>query len=192
MRKLIFILLLTPLFSTPVQSQQIPAIQFQPEVDSPIGKRNPNAPEELSQFDFLIGDWNIEIDFRQPDGAIQTYPAIWHNHWMVNGILLAQEWRGPFATGVEFKRYNKQKGMWEGRQTYNFKPGWSTSIAVKEEDKMIVTHGESTDQAGRVFILRETYHDMTENSFKMFAQRSYDNGKTWSEWAFKMVCNRVD
>jgi len=76
-------------------------IRYQPSPDSPIGERNTNAPEEVAQFEFLIGDWDVEITWHPPQGEPNTYKARWHNHWINDGFDVMQEWRGPYITGTE-------------------------------------------------------------------------------------------
>ena len=36
-------------------------ILFEPNLDSPIGVRNPAAAPGTAQYDFLIGDWDVDV-----------------------------------------------------------------------------------------------------------------------------------
>lgn len=69
---------------------EAPPIQYQPIPDSPIGVRNPAAPAELRQLEFLIGDWKAAVVLHQPNGDL-SYEARRHNTWIVNGFAIVQE-----------------------------------------------------------------------------------------------------
>jgi hypothetical protein len=54
---------------------QHPPIQYQPDNDSPVGERNAKSPQEVSQFGFLMGDWDVAITWYPPQGEPNTYAA---------------------------------------------------------------------------------------------------------------------
>lgn len=85
------------------QTQQI---LFQPVEDSPILAHNSAGPVELAQFDFLAGDWDVTVTMPRTGTSPLVHPARWHNHWIANGFVMLQEWRGPYATGIELRSYN--------------------------------------------------------------------------------------
>ena len=74
--------MLLMLFATASSAQEI---LYRPVPDSPIGERNPNAPEGTSQYEFLIGDWDVDVTLRQNGRAPLRYAAKWHNHWINAG-----------------------------------------------------------------------------------------------------------
>ena len=41
------------------------------------GKPNPNAPQELSQFAFLVGKWRGEAKLKREDGTRENLKALW-------------------------------------------------------------------------------------------------------------------
>ena len=169
---------------------QTPPIRYQPDPDSPIGMRNENAPARSAQFDFVIGDWDVDIILRAPGREPQNYQAKWHNHWIVDGFAVMQEWRGPYATGAEFRYFDASKDMWTG---YNLYPGagWSPTTARFEEWRMIIFVEGGSDSRG-AFLARETYYDIEGDSFKMKSSRSYDDGETWEsgEAGYAMTARR--
>ncbi|MBI1199069.1 MAG: hypothetical protein GC203_14515 [Phenylobacterium sp.] len=167
---------------------QTPPIQFQPHPDSPIGARNPKAPAELKQLEFLIGDWRVAIVLHQPGGDL-AYEARWHNSWIVNGSAVMQEWRGPYATGAELRSYDPDKGRWVGRNFYTGPNSWTESEGAFADGEFVIdTPSQGPDGA---FLNRERYFDIQPNSFRMVARRSRDGGKTWSEPTYEMVCTRI-
>jgi len=175
-------------FSGEVAAQERP-ILYQPNPDSPIETRNPKAPPETAEFDFVIGDWDAVITWAPPGGKPLTYSAKWHNHWIVDGFVVMQEWRGPFLTGTEIRSWDRRQKKWTGRNVY-VNGVWHETTAKFEDDKMVVIIEDAEDKNGP-FKNRETYDEITENSFKMHSDRSYDGGKTWEKGRYSMVVTRA-
>ena len=178
------------LVSDSAAQQQTPPIKYQPEVDSPLGERNESAPEQLSQFDFVIGDWDATITWKPQGGDPFTYNAKWHNHWVIDGQVVMQEWRGPFLTGAELRSFNAESGTWVGQNIYpgNADP-WHNTTAEFKDGRMIVQIFGNSDQRGP-YINRETYFEIAEDSYRMKSEKSYDDGKTWEEGSYHMICRR--
>lgn len=172
--------------AVPATAQQAP-ILYQPDPDSPIGERNPKAPPETGQFDFVIGDWDVWITWTPAEGDPQSYAAKWHNHWIIDGYAVMQEWRGPYLTGAEFRYYDPQKKGWHGHNIY-VGGEWKATTAEFKDGNMIVYIASAGPNGD--FINRETYYDITANSFKMKSDRSYDDGKTWETGAYFMTATR--
>ena len=169
-------------------SAEPPPIRYQPVPDSPIGERNPSAPDEVAQFDFLIGDWDVEITWFPPQGDPNTYSARWHNHWINDGFDVMQEWRGPYITGTEFRHYDPALGYWVGKNLYAGR-NWVNTTARVSGDNMIVVIEASNPQEG-AFLNRETYFEISENRWRMKSDRSFDDGKTWEKGRYEMVATR--
>lgn len=171
--------------------QDVPPIRYQPDPDSPIGERNPSAPAGLGEFDFVIGDWNATITWRAQGQEPLTYEAKWHNHWVVDGQVVMQEWRGPFITGAELRAFKAETGTWVGQNVY---PGsaepWHKTTAEFKDGRMEVVIEGNSDERGS-FLNRETYFDIGRDTFRMKSDRSYDDGKTWEHGAYEMICRRV-
>ncbi|MEZ6023238.1 MAG: hypothetical protein R3C16_07485 [Hyphomonadaceae bacterium] len=165
-----------------------PPIIYQPDPDSPIGARNPRGAPGLAQFDFVIGDWDADITFRPPGRDPLNYRGRWHNSWIVDGFVVMQEWRGPYATGAELRHYDPQTDTWSGFNVYVGQP-FRTTTARREGDTMIVLIEGNADQRGP-FINRETYSDITENSFHLRSELSYDGGATWERGRYELVATR--
>lgn len=168
---------------------QSPPIQFQPNPDSPIGVRNGNAPSQLQQLEFLIGDWRVALTLHQPSGEL-SYEARWHNIWIINGHAIMQEWRDPYSTGAELRTYNFQTNRWEGRNFYAGNPTWTESEGQFVDGEFVI-ETRSIGLDGPV-LSRERYFDIAANSFRMVATRSLDGGVTWSAPTYEMVCTRLE
>jgi len=164
-------------------------IIYQPNPDSPILERNPALRGEGEVFDFLIGDWDVVITWQPKNGEPNTYRAKWHNHWVVDGRVVMQEWRGPTLTGAEFRFYDIDSKSWTGRNIYA-DGDWRETIAKSEGENLVVTifgHNEATGD----FLNRETYYNINENSFEMKSDISLDEGKSWTKGNYQMIVKRT-
>jgi len=164
-------------------------ILYQPPCDSPILHRNPSLTGEGRAFDFLIGDWDVDITLLTTSSNPDRYKAKWHNHWIVDGTVVMQEWRGPKATGAEFRFYDKEKKVWEGRNIY-VNGAWRNTIAQTNNENMIVTIFGFDKKRGN-FLNRETYFNIKKDSFEMKSEISLDNGETWKKGGYSMIVTRI-
>ncbi len=53
------------------------------------GQPNPSAPEELSQFAFLIGSRRCDVRVKGPNGTFDTHQAIWTARYIMVGYVVA-------------------------------------------------------------------------------------------------------
>ena len=181
-------LLLALLFSMRAHAQDI---LYQPNPDSPIGERNSNAPDGIGQYDFLIGDWDIEVTLFRGQQEPLTYSARWHNHWVANGYVVMQEWRGPYSTGIELRSYDPAENKWHGRNIYQPSPGtWYSNIASFENDEMTVTTSR-TDPEGMETITREIYWEISDASFRIRTEQSSDGGTSWQPGKYELIATRI-
>lgn len=166
-----------------------PPILSQPDPDSPIGQRHPDATATLDQFGFVIGDWDVDVTLSRGDQTM-GYKAEWHNIWILNGLVVFQEWRGPYSTGAEFRSYDPATEIWSG---YNHYPGsrgwWPTQSEWNETTQEMVVTSHKEDQRGKA-INQEIYYDITPDSFRIRSQVSYDEGKTWEPGGFEIAATR--
>lgn len=164
------------------------AIRYQPDPDSPIGVRSANAAEEVAQFEFLIGDWDVQITWYPPQGEPNTYKAKWHNHWINDGFDVMQEWRGPYITGTEFRHYDPALGHWVGKNLY-VGGKWVNTTARVDGDNMVVII-EASNATDGAFLNRETYFGIANDQWRMKSERSFDGGETWIKGRYDMIATR--
>jgi hypothetical protein len=173
----------------PAAAEDAPII-YQPDPDSPIGTRNLEGPPELAQFEFLIGDWDVDMVWYW-DGVTPTKSkAKWHNRWIINGNAVMMEWRGPQFTGAEIRQWDARQNKWVGTNIYpDFGPDMPAATAEKVGDEMHVFIPYE-DQQGP-YINRETYYDIQADSYKMKSDISRDGGKTWTRGMYEMTVTRT-
>ena len=150
------------------------------------GQPNPDAPQELSQYAFLIGDWSCTTKFLTQDG--KTYnegTADWIGVYVLNGYAIQDYWIGNGPQGKKFygtniRSYDRAKGKWLNRWLPAGTLQWKSFESELVNDTMVMTGGEGTSPRGD-FIDRNTFYDIGPNSWRWRKDRSFDKGKTWVE-----------
>jgi hypothetical protein len=165
-------LLVFLLFVAPVMSQE----------------KKAELPPEVSQFAFVIGEWDVQIFWKNKDGEWVDYQALWHCNWLAGGYMVHQDWDGPYLKGSEFRAWDVKKKKWLGHNFYA-KQQWANTESQFVDGNMIVYITGISDDRGD-FINRETYHNIATNSFEMKSDRSYDDGKTWEEGRYRLKATR--
>lgn len=85
-----------------------------------FGAPNPDAPEEIHQFEFMIGNFRIEARQWTGEAFSQGYlPAEWNGRWGIDGWAVIDEWYGPEIApevprnfGVNVRYFNAETGRW--------------------------------------------------------------------------------
>lgn len=100
----------------------------------PYGQRNPTAPPETTQFDFLIGEHSCNDEFIELDGKTEHLKSRWRGEYVLNGLAIQDHyWSDRFsATNIRifdaaetqwivsyFRLPNFRSGLWKGRASDN-------------------------------------------------------------------------
>lgn len=86
--------------------------------DQEYGNPNPKAPPELSQFAFIVGKWRCDVRVKGEDGTWQPYQATWVGRYILDGYVIADEYRMTnqkgelIVHGMNFRSYSVEKKTW--------------------------------------------------------------------------------
>jgi hypothetical protein len=164
---------------------------------APYGSRNPDAPEELALFEFLLGRWECVARVKQPDGTYRSSRAEWRGRYVLDGHAVADEFRLWDASGRltqigwNVRTYSRERRRWV--------MGWHDALAGTwlelapeelggvESDAAGVRyrHHAPPGIAGNLVpahaIFRVSYAEITPRRFTWRAELSRDGGETWEE-----------
>jgi hypothetical protein len=155
------------------------------------GAPNPNAPPELAQFAFLIGEWRCDVRVQGIDGTWQPYEATWIGRYILDGRVIADEYRmwnearELVVHGMNFRTYDADKKAWIMRWLHATGAFW---LELGPEALGGVCVGADTitfkyiDVAAPGAIDRVTFSNIEESRFSWMAERSHDQGRTWTEF----------
>ncbi|MEM7365686.1 MAG: hypothetical protein AAF525_16835 [Pseudomonadota bacterium] len=87
------------------------------------GKVHPNAPKEIAQFDFLVGDYQVTMhqwlgkQWSPPQPGVT---ARWNGYYGLDGMAIVDEWFHPdpaqkpdSSRGINVRMYDTQSDIWK-------------------------------------------------------------------------------
>jgi hypothetical protein len=162
------------------------------------GKPNPNAPAELSQFDFLIGKWRGEAKLKREDGSWEILHALWEGRYILDGYAIADEFRMTTPAGelpvlgMNFRAYDPAKKAWN-LKWLNALAGTWTDLGPEELGGVTAEGGAISylmkEPVARHAFTRATYTHISADHFTWRGERS-DDEKAWEEFLV-IELNRV-
>jgi hypothetical protein len=159
-------------------------------MDQSFGSANPKAPAELSRFAFLIGDWRCDARIKVGDGDWQRYEATWLGRYILDGYVIADEYRmmslsgETVVLGLNVRAYDAAKQVWNIKWVDALSGAWRDLGppdlgGVRFEGPSVIYYFKEPMMAHAY--TRATYTSVSEAHFTWRGERS-DDGKTWSEF----------
>lgn len=150
------------------------------------GKLNPSAPPETETLGQLAGVWIAEQITRNRDGSWsdkKTYGE-WRWYYILNGHAIQDDWislppddspsKNPLGYGTNIRIYNPKEKQWLMAWIDTSTRGLAIFTAVNEPGKVIMTGHETNGQRAR-----NTFYNITKDSFDWVKEWTMDEGKTW-------------
>jgi len=165
-------------------------------------QQGPTGPRpEAKQFDFLIGQWELEVHPKA-----DTLMAKIHGAPQLTGIWKA--WRAFDGFGVDdeiriIDKSGNPVGLSHAMRAYsNSESGWLVVSLDAYRGRIVeskgqlqggemVLSGKGTDPEGKPVLTRARYSQITADSFHLQNDRSADNGATWDEAVLVIDAKRV-
>lgn len=153
------------LLSTTANASKPVVEQLQP---CDFGSRSAAAPDQLDQFAFMVGNWNIDNRTRQRDGSWseQTTPSYWEGRWILDGHAIADYWydtppatasgEDPPGRGVNVRMYRPQTEQWTNMWQHSSLAEVRTLISEVRDDghmHMWASHPDTSDQRRMHFVV---------------------------------------
>ena len=127
---------------------------------------------EYKQFDFWVGEWNVETTQGQPAGKniIER---------MEQGCILMENWTGAAGgTGKSINFYNSSTGKW--RQTWVDSTGNVAEYEGEYKDGAMRFDGNPVINNGKKTLRRLTLSIQGPDRVRQLFEQSADDGKTWT------------
>jgi hypothetical protein len=156
---------------------------------------NPNAPAELAQFAFLVGEWDAQAYRIGADGKeVQFGYADWRISYILNGFAIQDVWiyktlaTGEVEYGTMFRTYCPEAGHWTMVEQRHSDLKFLFMTAEKVGETMVM-RGELDTPQGKV-PFRRVFYNIKRDSFEWRTDFSSNGGKTWNEGAFFLRVTR--
>lgn len=135
---------------------------------------------EAQVFDRLIGDWDCDFGFYNPDGTVRHTSGELLFGWIIDGFAIQDIWisysenQKERNIGTSIRFFDQKAKTW---QVVFLSPQFSSILKVQgglEEDRIILRGKD--DQGNRI---RWSFNDIRKDSFLWRGETSYDDGRTW-------------
>jgi len=140
--------------------------------------QKPCSLPAFRQFDFWIGEWEA---FGPKGKAGDSKISM-----ILDSCIILEEWTSANLTqglryaGKSFNTYNTGTKQWQ--QTWVDNVGGSTEYLRGEgsDGKIVFYADKNIGQQGKTFMRRLTFTKLSNDKVRQFAERSDDEGKTWT------------
>jgi hypothetical protein len=145
---------------------------------APATTAQPAAPKPCSgpehrQFDFWIGDWEVETPDGKPAGTNRI-------ERILDGCVLQESWTGARGMrGMSFNMYSAADKRWH--QSWVDTGGNLLSLAGGLEDGRMILAGDTPQADGRVVANRITWQKLDDGRVRQHWETSADSGRTWQD-----------
>ncbi|MBO6608026.1 hypothetical protein [Psychroserpens sp.] len=161
---------------------------------NPYGQAHPNAPEELKNFEALIGACDCKSTLRNQDGSwADSEDIIWEWKYIMNGMAVQDETLKPDGShSGSIRQFIADSSKWYVHY-YSSKfptatlPTWEGS---KIDDKIILYRDQKAPN-GMEGKYRITFYDMNDSGYKWIGEW-VNATETIVYPTWKIICNRDD
>lgn len=151
---------------------------------------HPQAPAALSRFAFLVGDWRCDARLKGPDGEWQVFKATWRGRFILDGYVIADEYRMTgesgelIVLGLNLRSYDARRHAWNIKWLNALDGTW-TDLALEELggvafDGPSLSYAFKEPTAGHAYT-RATYTTVSPARFSWRGEQSTD-GREWREF----------
>lgn len=149
---------------------------------------HPELADELNLFGWLVGDWDMEVRFHDPEGRT-TFdgPGLWTAAWILDGRAIQDVLtydlpdrfpvpRGLRRIGTSVRSFQPESGTW--RVTWiGATAGIYLSLTARSADYGISIHGADHDGSP----LHWAFTNISEHSFEWVGRTMSGRGEWWTE-----------
>jgi hypothetical protein len=148
------------------------AVSAQPANQAPATPCKSTA--ELRQFDFWLGEWEVK------SAQAENGPTVGRSRIesMVDGCVVLENWESQGFAGKSWNFYDRSVQKW--RQIWVDVTGRRVEFSGSYQDNAMSFDGEVVLANGRRFKSRMKFFNLGPNKVRQFAERSTDDGKTWT------------
>src|SRR6478609_3912497 len=144
------------------------------------------AGPEARQFDFLLGEWEVEGTRYGEDGtAVLNYQALWSARSWNDGRMVMDDFRtlapngDPISSFVTLRTYSEVTGRWEMAGLQALQPSLPMEWhGISNDGEMLLDAIAHLPNGQRVHS-RIRFFDIEAASFAWENSMSFDQGATW-------------
>lgn len=146
---------------------------FEPSIEFPYGQPNPEAPEQIKDFEPMIGLCNCKSINRNPDGTWKdAIEMTWEFKYILNGMAVQdQTIKSDGGHSGSIRQFIADSSRWyvhwySSKSPSTVLPVWEGN---KEDDKIILYRKQRAPN-GLDGFYRLTFYDMSRSGFKWIGE----------------------
>jgi hypothetical protein len=158
-------------------------------------------PREASQYDFLLGEWQLTVEVPPPNLAARIHgtpelTGTWRAWRALDGWGIEDELRitdqagNPLSLTHTVRVYDAGERRWR-LATLDVYRARFVSPAVDFRDGEVHLRSRGTDPDGDEFLSRTRIYDIEPDRFRLRQDRSFDGGRSWEKGALRIEARRV-
>ena len=133
---------------------------------------NPCVAPEHRQFDFWVGEWDVQLPDGKPAGSNRIEPIL-------GGCALRESWTGAGGgTGTSYNIYDRSRKVWH--QTWVDGRGNLLQLEGHFAGGKMTLEGETVDSAGGKARQRLVWEQTGPGQVRQLWDTSTDGGATWT------------
>lgn len=157
------------LISTSLFSQY----NFESSDNFPFGQPNPDAPQQIKDFEPMIGECPCKSESRNQDGTwAEPIDMIWRFKYIMNGMAVQDETlKSDGKHSGSIRQFDADSSKWyvhyyTSASTPKTLPAWKG----KKEDGKIILYNEQKAPNGSDGYFRLTFYDMSDTGYKWIGE----------------------
>jgi hypothetical protein len=164
---------------------------------SSYGERNPDFPNELQVFSFLVGKWQGTGRVKLDDGKFAEFPVSWIGRYILDGSAIADEFHslapdGSPYLGISLRQYDTKRKTWiieylNVSNSFLRRQVNSGSGSVTVDGSSVTVISGTPDSMSR-----ERYRVVDDDNFVYCLDASNDGGSNWREGQMEMTFQRSE
>ena len=163
-------------------------LNHHPALDGPWGSPHPDAPEELSQFAFMVGRHECTqpmqgVNPKNPQQQVEG-KMLWLAYYALDGRAIRDEYYGMTNNGEQTRAYDKYaKEWWVTYATVPAsvslvaepKPHRGSFTAQQQKNGDMVMTSKSRDNVGTKFDKTITFYNINKDGFEWRSDKVYSD-----------------
>ncbi|MBL8360285.1 MAG: hypothetical protein JNN18_07315 [Rubrivivax sp.] len=158
-------------------------------------------PREASQFDFLLGAWELEVTPKVGGlaAALHGTPRLvgtwkaWRafdGHGIEDELRIVDASGNPVTLAHALRLYDARSRRWSIAVADAYRGRIGQSVGQWQDGEMRTT-GSGPSADGKPVVTRTRWHDIGPDRFRMRQDRSTDDGATWDEGVLAIAARRT-
>jgi Protein of unknown function (DUF1579) len=161
------------------------------------GEINPNSPNELQVFSFIIGKWQGTAKVKLDGGKFAQVPVSWIGRYVLDGTAIEDEFHstapgGSPYLGISLRQYDTKRKTWiieylNVSNSFLRRQVNGDSGSVTVEGPIVTVISGTPDSMSR-----ERYRVVDHDNFVYTLDASKDGGKNWNEGQIEIPLRRTE